>query len=77
MKAVNVEPVSIRQSDQKEIVRAFLVMDSTPQTLPTTGAGIEGMNARQVFAPFSILYVVEAAETKVYIANESGAFVAQ
>lgn len=49
----------------------------TPETLPTTGQGIEGMSIEQVFAPFSILYVTADTDEKVYITNESGVFVPQ
>ena len=77
MKAISFNPVAIRQSDKKEVVQAFLVSDDTPETLPSTGEGIEGMNANQVFGPFSILYVVADVPTKVYIADESGVFIAQ
>jgi hypothetical protein len=76
MKAVSLEPVTVRPNRQ-EVVRAILVSDDTPDTLPTTGAGIEGMNGNQIFAPFSLLYVVADVSAKVYITDESGAFVAQ
>ncbi len=77
MKAVSVEPVAIRKSDHKNVVRALIVSSEEPATLPETGEGIEGMNADQVFAPFSILYVTANADSKVYITDESGVFVAQ
>ncbi len=77
MKAVSIEPVAIRSSDQKQIVRVLLVASEEPATLPKTGEGIAGMNADQVFAPFSILYVTGDTENKVYITDESGVFVAQ
>ena len=70
MKAVSVEPVARR--DGKTVVRALIVASETPETLPTTGQGIE-----QVFAPFSILYVTADTDEKVYITNESGVFVPQ
>ena len=73
MKAVSVEPVARR--DGKTVVRALIV--ATPETLPTTGQGIEGMSIEQVFAPFSILYVTADTDEKVYITNESGVFVPQ
>ena len=77
MTAVSVKPVGVR-GDGKEIVRAMIIADSAPGSLPTTGEGIVGMTANQVFAPFSMLYVAEnGAENKVYIANEKGTFVAQ
>lgn len=50
MKAVSVEPVARR--DGKTVVRALIVASETPETLPTTGQGIEGMSIEQVFAPF-------------------------
>lgn len=77
MKAVSVEPVAIRKSDHKSIVRALVVASEEPATLPETGEHIEGMNADQVFAPFSILYVTANTDNKVFIADESGVFVAQ
>lgn len=77
MKAVSVEPVARRTADGKTVVRALIVASETPETLPVTGEGVEGMNADQVFAPFSILYVMADADAKVYITDESGAFVAQ
>lgn len=75
MKAVSVEPVAKR--DGKTVVRALIVASGTPETLPTTGQGIEGMSVEQVFAPFSILYVTADTDEKVYITNESGMFVPQ
>lgn len=58
-------------------VRAFIVSDETPAELPATGENVTGLTASDVFAPFSILYVLADVEEKVYIANESGKFVAQ
>jgi len=77
MRAVSVESVGVRNSDHKKVVRVFLVANEEPATLPETGEGIVGMNADQVFAPFSILYVTGNTDSKVYIADESGVFVAQ
>lgn len=77
MKAVSVEPVARRTADGKTVVRALIVASETPETLPTTWQDIEGMNAEQVFAPFSILYVTADTDEKVYITNESGVFVPQ
>lgn len=76
MKAVTVQPKG-QNSEGKEVIEAFIVSDSTPAALPTTGENVEGMNANQVFAPFSVLYVLADVTEKVYIANESGVFVAQ
>lgn len=76
MVATSIKPVG-RTADGKQIVSAVLVADSPPEILPTTGEGIKGMSANQVFAPFSILYVTGEADAKVYIAGEDGAFKAQ
>lgn len=76
MKAVSVEHVGAT-SDGKQIVQAIILSDTTPAPLPTTGENVDGMNADQVFAPFSLLYVVGDVENKVYVADESGNFVAQ
>ena len=62
----------------KRVVEAFILADSVPDELPVTGENVEGLTARDVFAPFSILFVAAAdAAHKLYIANESGQFVAQ
>ena len=77
MKAVSVTPYAHR-ADGKRVVSVCIVADSTPATLPTTGAEVEGLTENDIFAPFSILYVVATdAETKVYLADESGHFVPQ
>ena len=72
MTAVSVEHIGYRGG--KEMVQAVLLSNTSPQTLPTTGADIEGMNENQVFAPFSLLYVTANVENKVFIANENGIF---
>lgn len=76
MKAVSTKPVRI-DTDGKQVIEAVLISDETPETLPTTGEGIVGMSVDEKFAPFSIIYVVADVEHKIYIANESGVFVAQ
>ena len=76
MRAISAERVGVR-ADGVEIVQAMILSNSAPSPLPTNGANVVGMTANQVFAPFSLLYVVGDAETKVYIANENGAFEAQ
>ena len=75
MKAVSIIPVS--QNGDKRVVRAVIVADSVPSPLPTTGEGIAGMNRNMLFAPMSCIYVVGEADKKVFIANESGVFIAQ
>ena len=52
-----------KRGDGKDVMKVTLVANTTPSPLPTTGEGIDGMTADQVFA--------------VYIANEDGVFVAQ
>ena len=72
MTAVSV--VKMGERDGKDVVQAVILSNTTPQTLPTDGTNVKGMNANQVFAPFSFLYVTGEAENKVYIANENGVF---
>jgi len=76
MKAISAKPVSI-DGNGHQVVDAFIVSDTIPSPLPTTGENIDGMSANDVFAPFSILYIVNDADTKLFIADESGAFIAQ
>lgn len=59
--------------DGKRIMDVFILADSAPGTLPTTGADVTGMMPDDLFAPFSILY---ALPDSIYIANESGTFAA-
>lgn len=63
--------------DEKRVIDAVIVADNTPDELPTTGENVVGMSPDDVFAPMSVLYVVADVKTKVYIADESGVFVAQ
>lgn len=76
MRAVSAERVGAR-ADGTEIIQAIVLSDTVPSPLPLNGADVTGMNANQVFAPFSLLYVVGEADAKVYIANESGTFIPQ
>lgn len=76
MVAVNTQTFGMRE-DGKQIVQAVIIADETPAELPTTGDGIMGMSTDDCFAPMSIIYVTANVDTKVYIANESGVFVAQ
>ena len=77
MIAVSYIPKGRRASDGKQIVETVVVSDDTPEILPVTGEGITGMSIDDCFAPMSILYVTADVEHKVYIANESGIFIAQ
>ena len=57
---------------------AFVISSGQPETLPTNGANVAGMTAKDKFAPFSIIYVnAQYASPKLYVANEQGVFVAQ
>lgn len=76
MIAVEAEVLS-KAPDGHRTVRAFIVSDTTPETIPTSGAGVRGLMDTDVFAPFSILYVTADVEKKLYVADESGRFVAQ
>ena len=59
----------------KPIVRAFIVADTTPDTMPTTGSGIENMTEDETIGVFSMLYVIGSAA--LYIMNSQGTFVNQ
>lgn len=64
-----------RTADGKTIVDATIVSNTTPNPLPTTGEGIDGLRADCVFAPLSVLFVVNGGDT--YLADENGHFVKQ
>ena len=74
---MSIEPVTIRASDHKEVVRALIVASERPATLPESGADVAGMTDQQVFAPLSVLFVVGDSDEKVFVTDESGVFVAQ
>lgn len=76
MIAVSVTPVKTN-SDGKRVVEAVILSDTIPSPLPTDGTNVTGLSENDVFAPFSILYIVHAAKIKLFIADESGVFVAQ
>lgn len=79
MKVTSVKVTKTKTDTQDfRVVSVVMVSSSTPSTLPTTGAGIEGLEDTDKFAPFSVLFVTDPAAThQVYIANESGVFVGQ
>ena len=74
MVAVNITPYKT-DSNGNEIVSCTIVANTVPDTLPTTGEGIENLDAHNKFAPMSVLYVTGTGA--VYIANEDGEFEAQ
>ena len=73
MKATELNHVSFL-NDGTEVIEATLITTTVPETLPTTGDGISGMNANQIFAPFSTLVVLGENLFAVYIADENGVF---
>lgn len=76
MYAVNVKTMH-ESLEGIRTVRAFIVSSDTPDALPTTGENVIGLSRTDRFAPFSILYVIADVENKVYVANETGIFIAQ
>lgn len=74
--AAPVEVVSIGPQGNR-IVRVIIAADTLPAILPVDGSNVEGLSAKDTFAPMSMLYVVNSSPNKVYIADESGKFVAQ
>lgn len=76
MKAVSVKPVRFKEDGTRE-VEAIIIADEMPDPLPVTGENVDGLNANDVFAPFSVLFIVGDASSKVCVANESGQFIAQ
>ena len=66
MYAVNVKV--LQETENKRIVQA---------ELPTTGKNVTGLLPKDVFAPFSVIYVVADVSDKMFIADESGVFIAQ
>lgn len=76
MIAVEVKTVGVR-ADGKKVVEATIISDTVPSPLPVDGTDVDGLPADCVFAPFSVIYIVGNAARKVYVANESGVFIAQ
>lgn len=76
MVATMVKPVSTTP-DGKSVVQAVIVADDAPASLPTTGEGIRGLSANDIFAPLSVIYVVANVTPKLYVTNEAGVFMPQ
>lgn len=76
MKLVNMDTFECK-TDGTKSVRALLLSSTAITTPPTTGAGIEGLNSTDTFAPMSIIYVTANVTNKVWIADETGTFIAQ
>ena len=59
----------------KRVIQSVIVSDSAPDPLPTDGTNVIGMSADDVFAPGSLMIIVNS--DAVYMADESGEFVLQ
>ncbi len=77
MTAVSVSVKKIAPETGARVVEAIIVSDTAPAVLPTTGEGIVGLKPTDTFAPFSLLYVAEDTDHKVFVADESGHFIPQ
>lgn len=78
MRCVNTKPVGTDPKTGKQLVEAMIIADTDPETLPTIGEGIIGMSESEIFAPFSLIYVLaEDTKHKIYIAGETGQFIGQ
>ena len=78
MRCVNTKPVGTDPKTGKQLVEAMSIADTDPETLPTPGEGIIGMSESEIFAPFSLIYVLaEDTKHKIYIAGETGQFIGQ
>lgn len=69
------DSVLINTADGKRYVRATIFADTTPSTMPTTGAGIFGLNGDDILFADSILYAIDTG--KAYILNGAGTWVEQ
>lgn len=72
MKATNVKVLAV-QGDRRT-VRAIIVADSPPNPLPTNGKGVEGLEPSDIFAPLSLLIVLDGTALTAYLADTSGTF---
>lgn len=59
----------------KRVIQSVIISDDTPATLPTDGSTVTGMSADDVFAPGSLMIIVN--DDAVYLAGEDGTFVLQ
>ena len=70
MRAISAIPRGVNENGGR-IVDTFILANSTPGTLPTTGEDVDGLKPDYTFAPFSILF---ALPSTVFIADEDGVF---
>ena len=71
MKAIDVEVISIN-SNGVRTVRALIIGTTMPNTLPTTGANIDGLNPTDVFAPGSVIFCPD--DWTKAVTNANGVF---
>ena len=67
--------VLINTDDGKRYVRAQIFSDTAPNTMPTNGSGIEGLNGDDILEKGSTFYVV--GNGKLYMLNSQGTWVQQ
>ena len=72
---VAIEQKYVGSRDGKPMYRSVIISDNTPSALPTDGGDVDGMTEDAVFAPGSLLIVVN--EDAYYLAGEAGTFVLQ
>lgn len=65
----------IKTEGGKRYVRVMIFSDSVPATMPTTGAGIEGLNGDDILYAGSKFYSV--SNGKLFILNSQGTWVEQ
>ena len=71
MKAIDAKVISIN-SNGVRTVRAVIIGTTMPNTLPTSGANIDGLNPTDVFAPGSVIFCPDDLSKSV--ANANGVF---
>jgi len=69
------DTVLINVANGKRYVRCSIYGDTTPSTMPTTGAGIEGLNGDDIIYADSYFYAIDTG--KIYMLNGSGTWVEQ
>lgn len=71
MKAIDAKVISINSNDVRT-VRAVIIGTTMPNTLPTSGANIDGLNPTDVFAPGSVIFCPD--DWSKAVANANGVF---
>ena len=72
MKATSVKVLSVQ--GERRTVKAIIVTDSPPNPLPVNGEGVEGLEPSDVFAPLSVLLVLDGTALTVYLTDTTGTF---